>query len=57
MVVDNAIDGLKLIAEGKPVNYQGASGPCDFTETGDIVDSEFRYEQVESGKLKLVKIA
>jgi branched-chain amino acid transport system substrate-binding protein len=56
-VVDNALDGLKLIADGKPVNYQGASGPCDFTPIGDISDSQFRYEQVVGGKLKLVKIA
>ncbi|SMC48920.1 ABC transporter substrate-binding protein [Rhizobium sp. RU36D] len=55
--VDNALDGLKLIAEGKPVNYQGASGPCDFTDKGDITDSAFRYEQVLGGKLTLVKIA
>ncbi len=56
-VVDNALDGLKLIAAGKPVNYEGASGPCDFTDAGDISDSQFRYEQVEGGKLKLLKIA
>ncbi|MDQ0457725.1 MULTISPECIES: ABC transporter substrate-binding protein [Rhizobium] len=56
-VVDNAVEGLKLIAAGKPVNYQGASGPCDFTASGDISDSQFRYEQVNGGKLKLLKIA
>ena len=55
--VDNALDGLKLIAEKKPVNYDGASGPCDFTEQGDITDCQFRYEQVKGGKFSLVKIA
>lgn len=55
--VDNAVDGLKLIAEGKSVNYEGASGPCDFTDKGDISDSSFRYEQVRDGKLTLIKIA
>lgn len=55
--VDNALDGLKLIAEKKPVNYDGASGPCDFTDIGDISDCQFRYEQVKAGKLTLVKIA
>ncbi|WP_159587162.1 ABC transporter substrate-binding protein [Chelativorans xinjiangense] len=55
--VDNARDGLKLIAEGKAVNYDGASGPCDFTDKGDISDSSFRYEQVRGGRLTLVKIA
>lgn len=55
--VDNALDGLKLIAAGKPVNYEGASGPCDFTDAGDIIDCKFRYEQVKAGKLDLLKIA
>jgi len=55
--VDNAIDGLKAIANKQAVDYDGASGPCDFTETGDIADCQFRYEQVQGGKLTLVKIA
>lgn len=55
--VDNALDGLKAIAAKQPVDYDGASGPCDFTDTGDIADCQFRYEQVQSGKLTLVKIA
>ena len=55
--VDNAVDGLKLLAQGKEINYEGASGPCDFTDTGDIIDTKFRYEQAEKGKLKLLRIA
>ena len=55
--VDTAIDGLTAIAAKQPVDYDGASGPCDFTETGDIADCQFRYEQVRGGKLALVKIA
>ncbi len=54
--VDNAADGLKLLAQGKDVNYEGASGPCEFTEIGDIIDTKFRYEQAEKGKFKLLKI-
>jgi branched-chain amino acid transport system substrate-binding protein len=55
--VDNAVDGLKAIAAKQPVDYDGASGPCDFDAIGDIIDSKFRYEQVQGGKLALVKIA
>ena len=55
--IDNAIDGLKAIAAKQPVDYDGASGPCDFTDIGDISDSKFRYEQVQAGKIALVKIA
>jgi len=55
--VDNALDGLKLLAQNQTLNYDGASGPCDFTETGNIVDCLFRYEQVRGGKLSLLRIA
>ncbi len=56
-VVENALDGLKAIAAKQPIAYQGASGPCKFTDRGDIQDSKFRYEQVQSGAIKLLKIA
>ncbi len=56
-VVSNALDGLKAIAAKEPVAYEGASGPCKFTPKGDIQDSKFRYEQVQSGAFKLLKIA
>ena len=55
--VDNALDGLKAIAAKQAVNYDGASGPCDFTDIGDIADCQFRYEQVKAGKMTLVKVA
>jgi branched-chain amino acid transport system substrate-binding protein len=55
--VDSAVDGLKRLAQGKEINFDGASGPCDFNEIGDILDTKFRYEQAEKGKFKLLKIA
>lgn len=54
--VDSAADGLKLLAQGKEINFDGASGPCDFNEIGDILDTKFRYEQAEKGRFKLLKI-
>ena len=56
-VVDNALDGLKAIAAGQAINYEGASGPCQFTDKGDITDSRFRYEQIKGTKINLLKIA
>ena len=56
-VVTNALDGLKAIAAKEPIAYSGASGPCKFTPKGDIQDSKFRYEQVQAGAFKLLKIA
>ncbi len=55
--VENAVEGLKLIEQAKKVDYDGASGPCDFTEIGDITDAKFRYEQVKGSKITLLKIA
>ncbi len=55
--VDNALDGLRAIAAGQAVNYDGASGGCDFNEVGDILDTRFRYDQVRGGSLSLIKIA
>ena len=55
--ITNAPDGLKLLAGGKAIDYDGASGPCEFTDIGDILDCKFRYEEVKTGKLVLLKIA
>lgn len=55
--VDSAVDGIKLIAAGTKVDYDGASGPCDFTDIGDIADCQFRYEQIKGGKVTVLRIA
>ncbi|MEA2878990.1 MAG: branched-chain amino acid transport system substrate-binding protein [Hyphomicrobiales bacterium] len=54
-MVDNALDGLKLIAEGKEIKYSGASGPCKFADNGNIIEVAFRTAQVKDGKLVEVK--
>lgn len=55
--VYSALEGLKLLAEGKEINYEGASGPCDFTDIGDIIDCKFRYNKIVAGKPVFLKIA
>lgn len=55
--VTSALDGLKALAGGHDINYDGASGPCDFTDTGDILGCKFRFEQVRAGKLALLSIS
>ena len=57
MAIDSVVGGLKAIAAKQTINYDGASGPCDFTDIGDITDCKFRYDQVQQGKLALIKIA
>ena len=54
--VYSAVEGLKALAEGKEINYEGASGPCDFTDIGDIQGCRFRYMEVVDGKLKFLRI-
>jgi ABC-type branched-subunit amino acid transport system substrate-binding protein len=56
MKVYSAVEGLKALAQGKEINYEGASGPCDFTDIGDIIDCKFRYQQVAGAKFKFLKI-
>ena len=54
--VYSAVEGLKALAAGQEVNYEGASGPCDFTDTGDILGCRFRYMKVTKGKLEFFKL-
>ena len=44
---------LKLIAEGKPIRYEGVIGPVNFDEFGDI-SGPFRLWQIVDGKVTTV---
>jgi branched-chain amino acid transport system substrate-binding protein len=55
--VYSAIDGLKLLAAGEKINYEGASGPCDFRDSGDIVNCKFRFDVIQGGHDKLLSIS
>jgi branched-chain amino acid transport system substrate-binding protein len=55
--VTSAVDGLKALAAGKAIDYEGASGPCKFTPIGDIEGCKFRFEAAEKGKFKLLTIS
>jgi branched-chain amino acid transport system substrate-binding protein len=50
-------EGLRLIADGKAINFDGASGPCDFDERGDIQGTKFRFEVAEAGRFRLLELA
>jgi branched-chain amino acid transport system substrate-binding protein len=54
--VDSAVEGLKLLGQGKAINFEGASGPCDFTDIGDILDCKIRFDQAQAGKFKFVTL-
>jgi branched-chain amino acid transport system substrate-binding protein len=55
--VDNVTDGLRAIAAGRAVNFEGASGPVDFDDRGDIRGTKFRFEQAEGGRFRVLEIA
>lgn len=55
--VDSAVDGIKLLAAGSKINFDGASGPLEFADNGDVKGVFFRYEQIKGGKLVVTKIA
>ena len=46
---DGFARAVQLIAAGKPINYQGASGPCDYDAHGDVVTHIARF-QVRGGQ-------
>jgi branched-chain amino acid transport system substrate-binding protein len=54
--VDNALDGLRAIREGKAINYEGASGPCKFAANGDIAAANFRVTIVRGGAIETYKM-
>lgn len=55
--VTSAVEGLKLLAAGKEINYEGASGPCKFTDIGDILGCKFRFDMVEKGKSRMLELS
>ena len=55
-IVHSFEDGAKLLREGKKINYEGASGTCDFDQIGDILSRPFSVQQVRKGKIEQVTI-
>ncbi|PZV13360.1 MAG: amino acid ABC transporter substrate-binding protein [Leptolyngbya sp.] len=52
--VSDVCEGLKLLKEGKDINYQGASGNVDVDENGDVVGVYDVWQVADDGKLKTV---
>ena len=49
-------EGARLLGEGKKINYEGASGSCDFDAIGDILSAPFAVQQVRKGKSELAQV-
>lgn len=52
--VDNFADGLALLESGEEIDYDGASGPVDFNEAGDMTPFAGMFE-MQDGKPVFVK--
>jgi branched-chain amino acid transport system substrate-binding protein len=55
-VVTSYEEGARLLRDGKKINYEGASGSCDFDAQGDILSRPFGVYQVRKGKIEQVAI-
>jgi branched-chain amino acid transport system substrate-binding protein len=55
--VYTAVEGLAALKQGKDIKYSGASGPCTFTDIGDISDCKFRYNRVEHGAFRFLEVS
>lgn len=44
-------EGAKRLRQGQRVNYEGASGPIDFDENGNISRGNFSVARVEKGRI------
>jgi ABC-type branched-subunit amino acid transport system substrate-binding protein len=59
---DELIRAIELIRRDQPINYQGASGSCDFTgpdavrSGGDVGMSELLYWRIENGEFSYKEI-
>ncbi|HEY8369260.1 MAG TPA: amino acid ABC transporter substrate-binding protein, partial [Thermodesulfobacteriota bacterium] len=51
VVVINFEEGAKRLREGQRINYEGASGPIDFDEHGNISRGNFSVAKVEQGRI------
>src|SRR5262245_20806655 len=55
--VDDVVEALKLVREGKPINFQGAGSTCDFTPNGDQMGRGMGQWIIKGGKSVFVEYA
>ena len=52
--MSDVCEDLKLLKEGKDINYQGASGNVDVDENGDVIGVYDVWQVADDGKLKTI---
>lgn len=53
--VSSAVEGIKLLGEGKSIDFDGASGDLVFDEIGDITTLSVRFDVIKSGAFEAFK--
>jgi ABC-type branched-subunit amino acid transport system substrate-binding protein len=53
-LVSDAVNGIAELKRRQEIDYDGASGPCDFDENGDLVTKSFYVFEIRGGKLEQV---
>ncbi|MFM9160624.1 MAG: amino acid ABC transporter substrate-binding protein, partial [Dolichospermum sp.] len=51
--VSDVCQGLKLLKEGKKINYQGASGDVDVDTNGNVIGTYDVWTVGDDGKIKV----
>jgi ABC-type branched-subunit amino acid transport system substrate-binding protein len=54
--VFTAGEGLSALKQGAEIKYVGASGPCVFTDIGDITDCKFRFSVADNGVFRFLEV-
>lgn len=53
--VSSFAEGKRLLKEGEKINYEGASGPLDFDDKGDV-EALFKLSVVSNGEVQQVRV-
>ncbi|RXF73590.1 ABC transporter substrate-binding protein [Hansschlegelia zhihuaiae] len=48
--VDDIVEALKMVRDGKKINFNGAGCTCDFDEKGDSLNRSFYVQLIKGGK-------
>lgn len=54
--VEDVLDALKLVREGKDIDFVGAGSDCDFDARGDQLNRHYGHFAIKGGKQTLVQI-
>jgi branched-chain amino acid transport system substrate-binding protein len=54
--VDDVLLALKMVRQGKKINFVGAGATVDFDERGDQINRTFLHQVIEKGKNRIIEV-